>query len=90
MFEVGGQIPIIPFRRALGIEALSDDGVDGLFFQDNVNTMIFDKVKLNGLGLFIEGFELLKDFFQCRLPDGSKHWRPVQCVGPSVEYHTFH
>jgi hypothetical protein len=63
MFEISGQLPVIAFRRASGTKALPDDVIDGLFFQDNINTMIFDKVKLYGLGLFVVRFNLFKHFF---------------------------
>jgi hypothetical protein len=63
MFKIGGQIPVVLLRRSSGGEAFFDDGVDGLLFQDDINTMILDKVKLYGFGLFIKGFDLFEHFF---------------------------
>ena len=45
MFEISRQLAVIALRSASGTEALLDDVIDGLFFQDDVNTMIFNKLK---------------------------------------------
>ena len=55
MFEISGQPAIVVFRLASFAEALPDDVVDGLFFQDNVNIMIFKKVQFNFFDLIIMG-----------------------------------